>query len=403
MSTAGCWTERSSGDPELAQRVMWSPYPDHYLTIWAASPSTISLDHLGGSKALTHLDSHRQVRQTNHRHQQFWSISRDYRLGDPPAKGTTKQDCKTSEVLASHRLSFGNQSIRQLTIPTSSIRYLTNLVELRIPQNKLTHLPHSLFLMTQLEILNLENNRLDEHSFSDQWWRGMVNLRVVFLAGNRFRCLPPSLGRLPKLFYADVSDNPRLTYLPAELLFAPAIGTLAANRCSAAIAQRFAVDTAEPQWLSLPDCLLGSLALGKRCTRVPSLSSLCIQQIYAAITPFAISESEPSTPSEDSQTLGQEDLDGNSAYQLFAACEEIRRNPADFAVSSVLLPALDSAPKRYMCTICDEPVFCSELAIVKMVERWDMPFAWQCCSAQCQHKAIAATVQQAVDAAKWDL
>ncbi|KAJ2433879.1 hypothetical protein GGF42_009315 [Coemansia sp. RSA 2424] len=294
------------------------------------------------------------MRQTNHRHQQFWSISRDYRLGDPPAKGTTKQDCKTSEVLASHRLSFGNQSIRQLTIPTSSIRYLTNLVELRIPQNKLTHLPHSLFLMTQLEILNLESNRLDEHSFSDHWWRDMVNLRVAFLAGNRFRCLPPSLGRLPKLFYADVSDNPRLTYLPAELLFAPAIGTLAANRCSTAIAQQFTGDT-------------------------------------------------PSTPSEDSQTLGQEDMDGNSAYQLFAACEEIRRNPTDFAVTSILLPALDSAPNRYMCTICDEPVFCSELAIVKMVERWDMPFAWQCCSAQCQHKAIAATVQQAVDAAKWDL
>ncbi|KAJ2889452.1 hypothetical protein GGI21_006566, partial [Coemansia aciculifera] len=283
-------------------------------------------------------------------------------------------------------------SILQLTIPTSAIRYLTNLVELRIPQNKLTKLPHSLFLMTQLEILNVENNQLDENSTEDCWWRRLVNLRVLFMAGNRFRCLPPSLGRMPKLFYADVSGNPRLTYLPAELLYAPAIGTLAANRCSAAIVRRFASDATKPEWLPLPDCPVASAAAASNpWTRVPSLSSLCKQRIYRAIAPLIAPDSEQSTGTETS----------SSAYHLFAACEEIRRNPADFAISSILLPALDSAPKRYMCTVCEEPVFCPELAIVKMVEPWDIPFAWQCCSAQCQDKAIVATAKKVEESASW--
>ncbi|KAJ2747731.1 hypothetical protein GGI20_000201 [Coemansia sp. BCRC 34301] len=392
MNTTDRWTEQTSSDSDLAQRIIWSPYPDHYLTIWAASPATVSPGHLSDTKPPTHLDSHRRLRQTSDRHQQFWSISRDYRLGDP-AKDS-KHRCKTSEVLASHRLSLGNQSIRQLVIPTSSIRYLANLVELRIPQNKLTCLPHSLFLMTQLEILNLESNQLDEYSTKDEWWRGMANLRVLFLAGNKFRHLPPSLGRMPKLFYVDVSDNPRLAYLPAELLFAPSIGTLAANRCSAAISQRFAAgDTTAPKFLPLPECHPGSLAKSNRWTRIPSLSSLCIQRIYAATTPFMV---------EDSQAPTQA-LDRGSVCDLLAACEEIRRNPAEFAVSSVLFPALDSAPKLYMCTVCDEPVFCPELAIVKMVDRWGIPFAWQCCSPKCQDRAVLATVRREVDSTNWDL
>ncbi|KAJ2868171.1 hypothetical protein GGH94_000304 [Coemansia aciculifera] len=370
---------------ELMRRVMWSPYPDHCLTIWAASPN---ISTQSDAKPATHLDGQRHLRQSSQRHKQFWSISRDFRLGD-----TSSSQCKTTEVLASHRLSFGSQSIRQLIIPLSSIRYLTSLVELRLPQNKLTRLPHSLFMMTQLEILNLENNQLDEHSTEDIWWRGMVNLRVLFLAGNRFRCLPPSLGRIPMLFYIDVSDNPRLTYLPAELLYAPAIGTLAANRCSGAVMRRLISDSTT--WLSLPDLFLESPTISKRWSRVPSLSSLCVQRIHAAIAPFV--SPEPSTPPESSQVVARYP---DSAYQLFAACEEIRRNPADFALSGVLLPALNSASKRYMCTVCRAPVFCSELAIVKTVDHWDVPFAWQCCSTKCQDQAIIANIQRPVD---WDL
>ncbi|KAJ2829370.1 hypothetical protein FBU31_002711 [Coemansia sp. 'formosensis'] len=377
-------------EEELGKRVMWSPYPDHYLTIWAASPNVSTRSD---TKPVTHLDGPRHLRQSSKRYQQFWSISRDYRLGE------TGDRCKTSEVLASHRLSFGNQSIRQLTIPLSSIQYLTSLVELRLPQNKLTRLPHSLFMMTQLEILNLESNRLDEHSTEDIWWRGMVNLRVLFLAGNRFRCLPPSLGRMPKLFYADVSDNPRLAYLPAELLYAPAIGTLAANRCSSAVMRRLDTDSAKPEWMLLSDCLLDSSTTGKRWSRVPSLSSLCVRRIHAAIAPLI--SPEPSPPLESSQIVTR-DPDGCNAYQLFAAIEEIRRNSVDFDLSDILLPALDSAPKRSMCTVCGAPVFCLELAIVKVVNHWELPFAWQCCSTKCQDQAIIATIKK-LDATNWDL
>ncbi|KAJ1820644.1 hypothetical protein LPJ60_003094 [Coemansia sp. RSA 2675] len=377
------------GEPEPVQRVMWSPYPDHYLTIWAsARPSALA--H-GEAKPVTHLDSHRQVRQSNQRQQQFWSISRDYRQGSK-----SSSPCKTTEVLASHRLSFGNQSIRQLIIPLSSIQHLSSLVELRLPQNKLTHLPYSLFMMTQLEILNLENNQLDEHSTDDLWWRAMVNLRVLFLAGNRFRSLPPSLGRMPMLFYADVSDNFSLAYLPAELLFAPAIGTLAANRCSGTVMRRLLARSRNPTWLPLSDCIKDSPIARRRWSRVPALSSLCLQRIHTAIAPLV-------APELESSQTGAHDPDSSGAAQLFAACEEIRRNSADFAISGVLLPALDSAPKRFMCTVCDTPVFCPELAIVKVVDHRDMPFAWQCCSTKCRDQAILATAKQPVDSANWDI
>ncbi|KAJ2486244.1 hypothetical protein IWW37_005686 [Coemansia sp. RSA 2050] len=388
MNAADRGREQAS-EPELVQRVMWSPYPDHYLTIWAsARPNAFAPSD---TKPATHLDSHRHVRQSNRRQQQFWSISRDYRQGNK-----SSEPCKTSEVLASHRLSFSNQSIRQLTIPLSSIQHLTSLVELRLPQNKLTRLPYSLFMMTQLEILNLENNQLDEYSTEDQWWRAMVNLRVLFLAGNRFCSLPPSLGRMPMLFYADVSDNPRLPYLPAELLFAPAVGTLAANRCSGAVMRRLLAESKRPVWLPLPDCLKDSPITARRWSRAPALSGLCLQRIHTAIAPFA-------TSGHESSQLAAQDPSNPGAPQLFAACEEIRRNPAEFALSDVLLPALDSAPKRYMCTVCGAPVFCPELAIVKVADHRDMPFVWQCCSTKCRDQAIFATTKRPVDSVNWDL
>lgn len=313
---------------------MWSPYPDHYLTLWALPASTA----ISGS----HLDRNSHVQKTKHQNLRFWQLSRNFTM-QPNHPG------KTSEYLASHRLNLGNQSICRLTIPISSINYLTNLVELRIPQNKLTSLPYSLFLMTQIEILNLENNLLDEEGTEDWWWRGMENLRVLFLASNRFKQVPPSLGKLPRLFYLDVSDNPRLECLPIELLLSESIGTLAAHRCSAEIADL--LDSRNQKIMSWHQF---SKLQGH--TSVPGLSRMCVQKIHRAI--------------------GQE---------MEGAYHELVRNPEEYPVAQLLLPWLESAHKQHLCTVCGSPVFFDSFNMLQRIEDHHLPFLWTCCSPECQH------------------
>ncbi|KAJ2230127.1 hypothetical protein IWW45_005909, partial [Coemansia sp. RSA 485] len=218
---------------EELHKSMWSPYPEHSLTLWALPPLT----HL---EPPSHLDTRSQL-QSKQRRMQRWQISRDFKHTSSPTSMTTSSGRgKTTEILATHRLNFGNQSITKLNIPVSSISYLTNLVEIRMPQNKLRNLPESLFMLTQLEILNLENNCLDESCALERWWLNLVHLRVLFLADNLFGSLPGSLGRMAKLFYLDVSDNRRLRYLPAEILSSASIGTLTAYRCSTELLDQLA-------------------------------------------------------------------------------------------------------------------------------------------------------------------
>ncbi|KAJ1891300.1 hypothetical protein LPJ66_007003, partial [Kickxella alabastrina] len=134
-----------------------------------------------------------------------------------------------SEVPATHRLSFGHQSICHLVIPLASVVHMQNLVEIRLPHNKLKTVPLSLFKLTQLEVLNLESNLLEDAG-EDRLWRGMVRLRVLFLGSNLLDEVPSAVGRLPRLFYLDVSDNPRLGCLPVEMLGSESSGAGAGLR-----------------------------------------------------------------------------------------------------------------------------------------------------------------------------
>ncbi|KAI8321757.1 hypothetical protein GQ54DRAFT_172038 [Martensiomyces pterosporus] len=407
-------------EKQEVQRVMWSPYPDHYLTLWALPPPPAAAED---SSRPTHLDTRHIWTEKQKRRHQWWQISRDFKLTTATASPSSSSESssrsgsederrdaeknrgKTTEILATHRLNFGNQSIRRLTIPSTSVQYLGSLVELRMPQNKLTSLPRSLFKLQQLEILNVENNLLDEEGVPDHLWRGMVHLRVLFLAGNLFRRLPPSLGHVPRLFYLDVSDNPRLGHLPVELLMAPAIGTLAANRCSSGIMDRLCqenglmdagVELAEPLPSFLP--LVDTLPLSQhgRSVRVPALADICIRQIHTAISPFTDENGSQAAASTSGRAAEKQRHDGGGRH-LFAACEEMRRNPGDYVVSGVLLKPLDSAGDLCACSVCGEPVFYPSFGIVKAVDHWALPFSWQCCSAKCRDTAADMVVQKKPD------
>ncbi|KAJ1962675.1 hypothetical protein GGI12_002506 [Dipsacomyces acuminosporus] len=391
---------------------MWSPYPDHNLTLWALPPPPPGDS---GSK-LTHLDSRQTWAEKQKRRHQWWQLSRDFKLAaDTNHKGkgldytekdeSAKSRGKTTEILATHRLNFGNQSIRRLSIPRSSIQYLTGLVELRMPQNKLTSLPRSLFALQQLEILNLENNLLDENGVPDHLWRDMAHLRVLFLAGNMFTRLPPSLGKAPRLFYLDVSDNHLLGHLPVELLASSSIGTLAANRCSNEIMNRLDESSrSENMCAGTPGCLplVSALRVDKDVgySLVPSLAGSCIRRIHNAIEPFANEERGADSNQEEAAAEAPAIVDPHElsvGRGLFEACQEIRNSPSEYIVSDILLKALDSADELYACSVCSSPVFYPSFGIVKAVDHWTLPFSWQCCSAACRDKAIETAIHKSLN------
>ncbi|KAJ1722897.1 hypothetical protein LPJ53_002727 [Coemansia erecta] len=348
------------------RRVMWSPYPDNHLTLWAAPPAPQP------PSQPSHLDSPAEQRAKKQQRLQRWRISRDFQPNlSPKAKkphgnssgGSSRSN--TTEVLATHRLSFANQSIVQLSIivPQPSAEHFSKLVELRMPQNKLRRLPRALFMLEQLEILNLENNRLDEHSADDLWWPRLAHLRVLFLAANRFTRLPQTLGKMARLFYLDVSDCTWLTCLPAELLASDSMGTLATNRCSLELADRFITRRDGPS----PPAIVAVVGEERG---VPRLVDLCVQSVYLATM-----------------------LPRQGSERMRAVCGEMRRNPDDFFVSGLLLRRLDGAERLKTCSVCRRPVFCPGRAVLRTVEHWALPFVWQCCSQRCcdEAKTLAIT------------
>ncbi|ORX70268.1 L domain-like protein [Linderina pennispora] len=218
------------------QRHMWSPYPEHFLTLWAMAPSS--------DPPPTHLDSIRQQREKKNKRQQHWQLTRDFTKSDS-ARG------KTTSLPAMHRLNLANQSICRLTIPRTAIQYMDYLVELRMPQNNLRELPAALFDLPCLETLNLENNCLENLG---HLWPKLKNLRVLFLAGNFIRALPKELGQMERLFFLDVSDNSGLGFLPGDLLDAPALHRLIVDKCSFEMADRL---IGEEEWIGIDDAVRG--------------------------------------------------------------------------------------------------------------------------------------------------
>lgn len=78
----------------------------------------------------------------------------------------------------------------------------------------LTAIPTSVFSQTDLERLDLSDNRLTGAPQAEI--RHLQKLKYLDLSGNELTGLPAELGQLNNLLTLDVSDN-KLTGLPMEL------------------------------------------------------------------------------------------------------------------------------------------------------------------------------------------
>lgn len=104
----------------------------------------------------------------------------------------------------------------QLTSLTPYIGYLTNLQILDVSNNKLSDVPAQLGLLTVMRELNLSNNQLTEFPI---WISYMKQLERLNLRGNQIPAITGYVGNIPSVRVFDASDNridsiaPQIGYL----------------------------------------------------------------------------------------------------------------------------------------------------------------------------------------------
>ncbi len=102
------------------------------------------------------------------------------------------------------------------SLSSIDVRTLTDnsITELNINNNKLASLPPELAGFTKLQVLRLDNNKLQGAFLNDIG--NMPDLRVLSAHGNSLTELPAGVGQLRQLVLLDLSDN-NLSRLPPEL------------------------------------------------------------------------------------------------------------------------------------------------------------------------------------------
>lgn len=140
-----------------------------------------------------------------------------------------------------------------LTELPDSLGELTQLQELNLHNNRLTVLPKSLGQLTQLQELNLQNNRLT--TLPDSLGQ-LTQLRSLNLQNNRLTALPNSLGKLVQLESLNLGNNP----LSPELAAAYSEGLDAVKRFLRARAEAGEVVLNEAKLI-----LVGEGEVGKSC------------------------------------------------------------------------------------------------------------------------------------------
>jgi hypothetical protein len=106
---------------------------------------------------------------------------------------------------------YGNK----LTSLPKSIGMLTNLKTLNLAGNRLTSLPESIGRLTNLEILSLGDNNLTR---LPQSIGNLTKLEKINLCYNNLTQLPESIGNLTKLKKLWLDGNPNLHVLPRRIL-----------------------------------------------------------------------------------------------------------------------------------------------------------------------------------------
>jgi hypothetical protein len=143
------------------------------------------------------------------------------RLGAKELDLSPDYGCSDSEKLTELPESLGRltqlQSLdlsdNRLTALPQSLGRLTHLQSLDLSDNRLTALPQSLGRLTHLRSLNLSYNQL---TALPEWLGQLTQLQSLNLSGNQLLSLPESMSRLTQLHSLNVSGN-QLTEVPCGL------------------------------------------------------------------------------------------------------------------------------------------------------------------------------------------
>ncbi len=103
---------------------------------------------------------------------------------------------------------------RTSNAPSTAAPASTSVIRLDLSGSGLESIPSYVFKRTELEELDLSDNRLTGALPAEI--RNLRNLRVLDASRNQMTGVPAEVGQLSELQYLDLSDN-KLTGLPLEL------------------------------------------------------------------------------------------------------------------------------------------------------------------------------------------
>lgn len=112
------------------------------------------------------------------------------------------------ELICLDQLKFLNcrhNQIHDTSIPHELFK-LKLLSILDLSHNRLKVIPHSIFSCKSLRVLNLSHNLLS--NIDDELFKNLLNLTYIDLSFNQLKTVPPQLGRLSNLITLILNDNP---------------------------------------------------------------------------------------------------------------------------------------------------------------------------------------------------
>ena len=154
-------------------------------------------------------------------------------------------------VPAENRVYLSDKGLVDLAGEAEALKAGAAIDYVNLDRNRLETFPAELAALTGLKWLRLNDNRLSE--LPDLG--ALVNLRRIYLRGNRCAAVPETLKDLPALTDIDLSDNP-LKEVPAWLAAKKGLQALSFTRTQ--VTQLPADLTA---WRSLKQLQLGDLKL----------------------------------------------------------------------------------------------------------------------------------------------
>lgn len=110
-------------------------------------------------------------------------------------------------------LKISHNVLKEIPHFSSSLRLLTHL---DVSNNHLLRLPQDLVKLRHLRVLEARNNNLDDSSFPKDMTPLRASLRVVNLAGNDLKTLPPAFCRLDRLESLFLGGN-KICRIPVEV------------------------------------------------------------------------------------------------------------------------------------------------------------------------------------------